>query len=239
MAISNPTADSLINWGVDHGKVCIVHHCLDYDEVLRESEKEPESLPPGSGQSIKILVPGQLLRTKGQHTAIQAAELLKGKGYDFVMWIVGGTRVCDDSSYQEYLEHLIFKGGLEKKVFLLGRRSDIPSLMRLANIVAFPTHTEGLPRVVLEAMALKRPVVSTPVGGILDLIVDGETGLLVPIDEPQALAEKIERLILNKELSSDLVYNAQGVLFEHFSLDKYIESVKSGFELARNSKQGL
>jgi glycosyltransferase involved in cell wall biosynthesis len=208
----------------------VVFNTIDYDSVVRASKKEPSGKLSGQKKSLKILVPGQLLRTKGQHTAIQAASLLNQKGVDFVMWIAGSASVADKSKYHEYLKELVLANGLEERVFLLEWCPDIPALMRLADVVVLPTHTEGLPRVILEAMILKRPVISTPVGGVVDLIADGKTGLLGPVDDARALAENIEKLIHDRNLIDCITQKAYEQVIESFSVKNHVKAVRYAFE---------
>ena len=86
-------------------------------------------------------------------------------------------------------------------------------------MLALPSWTEGLPLVVLEAMAHGKPVVATPVGGTPELVTDGETGLLVPPRDPQALAAALQRLLEDAELSRRLGEAGRRRVEERFSLD--------------------
>jgi glycosyltransferase involved in cell wall biosynthesis len=239
LAVSNATAKAMADWGIPRRKIRVVLNAIDYESVVEDSRKKALGELPGYDRDFGILVPGQLMRTKGQHTAIQAAALLEQQGYDFTMWIAGDVSIADKSKYAEYLKKLISENSLENSVFLLEWRPDLPALMRLADIVVFPTHTEGLPRVVLEAMILKRPVISTPVGGVVELIVDGETGLLGPVDDARALAENIEKLIRDKDLIDRITQNAYKQVTERFSVERYVESVKHAFDdvLEKKGKQ--
>lgn len=230
LAVSNPTLEAMARWGVEKEKIHVVFNTIDFNRIIEAAAKEPCEPPPRRDRKFKILVPGQLLRTKGQHTAIKAAGILDNKGTDFVMWLAGHVSLGDIRNYDLYLKNLISENKLEERVFLLGWRPDIYPLMKLADIVVFPTHTEGFPRVVLEAMFLRRPVISTPVGGIVDLIVDGETGLLGPVDDEKTLAENIEKLMDDKDLVRRITQNGYKQIPQKFSVEKHIESVRSGFE---------
>lgn len=230
LAVSNPTAKSLESWGVQKEKIHVVYNSIDFDEVLEDSRKELLTSPPQIDKSFKILLPGQLLRTKGQHTAIEAAGLLKKKGLDFVMWLAGDVKMGVGDEYRQHLQKTIGDYGLEDNVFLLGFREDVRALMRLSDVVILPTHSEGLPCVVEESMILRRPVISTPVGGVTDLIIDGETGLIVPVDDTKALAQSIEKLMLDKELRNRIAQKASEHMYKNFSLDKQIETLSTVFE---------
>lgn len=236
LALSNPTKESLIKWGVPREKVHVVFTTIDFEEIIRASKEQLTGQLPGMDKYPKILVPATLLRTKGQHTAIQAAQILKQKGLDFVMWLAGDVSMGDRSGYTDYLHELIRDNGLEETVYMLGWRSDVPGLMRLADSLVLPTHTEGLGRVIAEAMLLRLPVISTPVGGVTDLIIDGETGLLIPVNDEKALAEGLEKLMSNKDFAHSIADKAFNQMFERFSPEKHIELVKAGFQYAIEKK---
>lgn len=89
-------------------------------------------------------------------------------------------------------------------VELLGARHDVPNLMNAADVVSLTSRTEGQPIVLLEAMSLGKPIVSTAVGGVTDLVIDGETGLLVSPKEPAAFVEALLRLAVDTRLGERL-----------------------------------
>lgn len=229
-AVSNATAQALQSWGVKKDKIFVVYHAIDFDRIIEDSQKEFVTRPPRMDKPLKILVPSCLLRAKGQHTAIEAACLLKKKGLDFVMWLAGDVKMGAGDEYQQYLRKLICDYGLEANVFLLGYRKDVLALMRLSDVVIFPTHTEGLGRVIEEAMMLKRPVISNPTGGVTDLIIDGETGLLGSIDNAEGIVKNLEKLMLDKDLENKMTNQAYEYLRENFSLNRHVELVESAFE---------
>ena len=99
--------------------------------------------------------------------------------------------------------------GLARYVHLVGQRSDVPCLMTAADLFVLPSQFEGLPLVVLEAMASGLPVVGTRVGGLQTLIDDGESGLLVPAGDYQALADAIARVLTDPRLRMHLAHGAR------------------------------
>lgn len=238
LAVSNPTKQALQSWGVNGDKIYVTYNnALDLDLVQERNLKVLNESAPGPNSSFKILVPACLLWTKGQHTAIKAAVRLNREGVNFAMWFSGDIAVGDKSGYVDYLKKLIVENKLEEKVFLLGWRNDIHSLMRLSDTVLLPTHSEGLPCVILEAMVLKRPVVATPAGGIPDLVVDGETGLLFPIDDEKKLSRCLQRLIDDKDLGRRLAEKAYGHVYDKFHPDKQLGLVVAAFESAMADKK--
>jgi len=89
--------------------------------------------------------------------------------------------------------------GVPEKVWFLGWRDDIPEIMCILDIFALPSLNEGMGRVLVEAMAAGRPIVASNVGGIPDLVCQGKNGLLVPPEDPKALARELLFLIANPD----------------------------------------
>jgi glycosyltransferase involved in cell wall biosynthesis len=102
--------------------------------------------------------------------------------------------------YQRELERTAERLGVRDRVVFAGRIEDAGRLLADVDVLALPSWTEGLPLVVLEAMARRRAVVATPVGGTPEVVVDGVTGLLVPPRDPDALADALRRLLADAPL---------------------------------------
>jgi glycosyltransferase involved in cell wall biosynthesis len=230
LAISNPTKKALQSWGVRGEKIHVVYDGVELNSVTRPAPEGVNEVLPCLNSNFKILVPASFLWTKGQHTAIKAAGMLKQQGVDFVMWLTGGTALGGTSEYSDYLKKLIYENGLQGKVYLLGWIRDIKDLMRLSDVVVLPTYTEGLPRSIVEAMVLKRPVITTPVGGIPDLIVDGRTGLLFPVEDEKALSSCLQRIAGDRDLRLRLAESAYKRIYNEFHPDKQIRLVVEAFE---------
>jgi glycosyltransferase involved in cell wall biosynthesis len=136
----------------------------------------------------------RLAPQKGQRTLLEAARLVPEA--DFV--------IAGDGELRAELER-----DAGPNVRLLGARHDIPDVLASLDVFAFPSRFEGLCLAVIEAQAAGVPVVATPVGGIAETVVDGETGLLVPVDDPEALADKIRFLLEHTEERERLAANAR------------------------------
>lgn len=147
------------------------------------------------GDEIRLIHVSTIsLLTKGQDILIKAVKILLDKGYNVKALIVGGGR------YKEVYERLAKDMEIESAIIFTGNissKEELHSLLYNSDIFVFPTQTEGLPRVLLEAMAYSLPCISTPVGGIPELL-DKEY-LLDPFDV-NAFAEKIEYMINNPKI---------------------------------------
>jgi glycosyltransferase involved in cell wall biosynthesis len=167
-----------------------------------------------------ILAVGRLVEKKGFNILIEAVRLLHEAGHPVRCRIIGGG---DD---RPHLAAQIKASGLGDVVELLGPRpqSDVVAMMRTAAVLACPCVTgqdgnrDGLPTVLLEAMALGTPVIGTDVTGIPELVRDGETGLCVPEGDPEGLADGLARLLASHELRLKLAAAARTAIERDFDI---------------------
>ena len=111
--------------------------------------------------------------------------------------------------------------GCPRRVELLGARADIPELLAHSDVFVLSSRSEGFPVSVLEAMAAGLPVVATDVGGVAEAVEDGETGLLVPATDAEALARALERLLADGELRRRLGAAGRARALSLFDLPRY------------------
>lgn len=169
---------------------------------------------------IHIIFTARMVREKGTLVLIEAAELLR-QGYeqkaDF--WLCGGLSKNPNAlSEQELRQHCD-----GEYIQWLGFRSDVKELLRRASIVAFPSYyREGVPRSLIEAAAIGRPIVTTNSIGCKDTVIDGYNGFLVPVKDSAALAEKIKILIDDKALRYRMGANSRKMAERDFSLDTVV-----------------
>ncbi|MCP6718831.1 MAG: glycosyltransferase family 4 protein [Patescibacteria group bacterium] len=155
----------------------------------------------GLDNKFTIMTIARLEKVKGIRYLIQSLPLLD---INYQLLIVG------DGSERESLENMVKKLGLDNKVEFLGQiqNEKIPDYLIVADCSILPSLKEGFGIVILEAIASKVPVVATRVGGILDIIEDEKTGLLVESKNPDQIAKAIYRIYSQPELARDLVANA-------------------------------
>lgn len=125
-------------------------------------------------------------------------------------------------SQRSLLEQRIVSLGLTGRVRLLGVRDDVPSFLKACDVFVFPSHTEGLPNALLEAMAAGCPIVCTDIPANRELIRDGENGLCVPVRDPTALADAIRRLLGDRSLAGRLASGARHDAHTARSLDQML-----------------
>jgi glycosyltransferase involved in cell wall biosynthesis len=117
---------------------------------------------------------------------------------------------------------LVSKLGISEQVDFLSVRNDVPELLSAADSVLMPSLTEGFPRTAIEAMAAGKPVIATNVGGTPEAIIDGETGILVPARDSDALASAIVRLVGDSDLQARLGAAGRERAAQNYSVDKYV-----------------
>jgi glycosyltransferase involved in cell wall biosynthesis len=176
------------------------------------------------GASQIVLTVGHLSEIKGHVAFLRAAALLSASHPGCRFWLLGDETT--DKGARKRLESLARDAGILDRVEFLGWRSDVPDVLRAADVVAMPSLNEGLPLALLEAMACGRPVVATPVGGVPEAIEDGRTGLLVPPDDAEALARAISTLLDDIELRSRVGQLARCTIEERFALPRVVRRIE-------------
>ena len=186
VAISQFGKSQLYRWvGFrDWPKIKVVHCGLE--QSFFEHESKPISAEP------RLLCIGRLCEQKGQLLLIEAAKQLVERGIEFKLTLAG------DGEMRSEIEMLISRYGLESYIDITGWISseEVKRQLEMAQIMVLPSFAEGLPVVIMEAMALKRPVISTYVAGIPELVMAGETGWLCPAGDVKALVNTLETAIV-------------------------------------------
>lgn len=177
---------------------------------------------PARLQKIRLLNIGRLSPEKGVSYLIDGVYKMREKyGYDVTLTIVGS------GMEESHLKEKIKKMGLNGCVKFLGYipyNSEIINLYRNSDVFILPSLTEGVPKVILEALANGLPVIATSVGGIPEIIKDGENGILIPPADSEAIANAIHRLINNKNLIIDMIKKGLETIKE-YTLEKQRERV--------------
>ena len=187
-------------------------------------ERFPPPLPATINATARILSVGRLVSFKGFEHLIDACAELTRRGLDFTCEIIG------DGPLRENLQAEIDKANLSSRIALLGSLSQgaVLEKLRAADIFALASVVDGqgasdvFPTVILEAMSAARPVVSTRLAGIPELVVHEETGLLAPPGDAAALADQLEQLIPDPALRLRYGQAGRGRMEEHFRIEKTV-----------------
>ncbi len=193
----------LLGRGRRRPRVTVIRNGIDVVRIQEDARPVRQRIVP-SGSFGMI---GSLERVKGPDLLLQAAVLLARRFPDRRCVFVG-----DGSMGSELRQRANVLA--PRNIDFLGRRDDERRVMAQLDVVVAPSRIEGLPLALLEAMALGRPVVATRVGGIPDLIENEVTGLLVPSDDPAAIANAVGRLFTEAELAGRLGRAARESILE-------------------------
>jgi glycosyltransferase involved in cell wall biosynthesis len=172
---------------------------------------------------------GRLHEQKGHIYLLQAAALIH-QAYSQVRF-----RIIGDGPLRESLETQSRALGLNGIVEFLGARIDVPAQLRQFDLFILPSLWEGLPYVLLEAMAAGVPIVTTDVDGVREMITDGREGIVVPSRNAHALAAAVIDLMGNGARRADLGVKGAQVIKERFSLDAMIEQTVAVYSRAMNA----
>jgi glycosyltransferase involved in cell wall biosynthesis len=135
-----------------------------------------------------------------------------------------------DGALRPQIEDQVVRLGVARQVVFTGYRDDVARLLKTVDVVVLPSRWEGLPLVLLEAMACRKPIVASRVTGNVDVVVDGMTGFLVPSGVPQALAEKIVQLLQDARLRDDLGRHGRERVEQEFSLERMVGQIRSVYQ---------
>jgi len=226
ISVSNATAEYLHELrGVPKEKIHIIPYGVDLQKYIPKNGRSlKESLGVPEGCKTVGLV-GRLHEQKGHVYLIEAAQKIV-KEFPNVRFLFAG-----DGELRETLQKQVNDLNLQSYFNFLGFRHDIPELLQSFDIFTLPSLYEGLPNVVLEAMASSLPVVATPVDGTKEAVIPEETGSLVPEKNPDVLADSIIRLLKNEELAKKYGNAGRKRVEDYFSLEGQISQFE---DLYRN-----
>ena len=199
VAISPAVAEALLEGGVDPPRIRTIPSAVDPAMLWPRSSRQAVRTAEGVGLEEPLLLAlAALVRRKGLDVLIEALRRLAAEGPPPRLWIAG------EGPERGALEAQALRAGLGDRVRLLGRREDAADLLAACDVFVLPSRREGLGVAALEAMAAGRPVVASRVGGLAAAVLDGRTGLLVPPEDPAALAAAIATLLGDGALRSRL-----------------------------------
>ena len=198
--------------GFNPQKLHLIQNGIDLVRFQNPDSKEKVEarlgLPPGRRWAVIV---GRLVPLKGHRFLLEALSLLAKDFPDLGLLIAG------DGEEEASLRALSEEKGLSDRVVFLGLRRDIPDILGLSEVLVLPSSREGLPIVLLEAMAAGRPVVVTPVGGIPEVVLEGKTGLFVT-QEPTSIAMALKRILDHPEGAHVMGQNARQLIEERYDI---------------------
>ena len=220
VANSDVCAERLRREGVAPDRISLIRNGLDLGAF---------GLRPSPPRRHRIVCVGGLRPEKAHEVLVAAIGRLRPAWPDVKLRLIG------DGPCEAALRELAAGLGLLDCVEFLGRRDDIPALLREADVFVLPSRTEASPSTVLEAMGAGLPIVASRVGGVPEAVTDGVTGLLVPPDNVDALVGAVSHLFATPSLGERLGLAARRHVQDHYSLARMVSAFENLYlaELAR------
>lgn len=216
-AVSENFKEMLVSRGFPADKITVIYNGLDFDAPVKTVSRQEFLKKHGLNIPEEAKIVGILARLhpiKGLDIFLQGAKTVAEAELD-THFLIGG-----DGERRDRLLALRDKLGLKDRVHFAGHISDPLPFMQALDINTLTSYSESLPYVLLEGALLRKPSVSSDVGGIRKLIIDGETGLLFPAGDAAAFAGRLLTLLRNGELAKQLGENLYRHARENFSLAK-------------------
>lgn len=189
--------------------------------IQSKEEKKKRKAALGIDEDVHIITHiAEFNDNKRQLDVVHACALMKKERSDFVVLLVGSGE-SESRIRQSIPEH-----GLDHHIKCLGFRTDIPDILGITDIGLLVSIREGLPRSIMEMMAHRIPVVATNIRGSRDLVENGETGWLVPVKTPEAIAKKCLLLLENKQLARQMGERGHERIEAHFSLPSVLREME-------------
>jgi glycosyltransferase involved in cell wall biosynthesis len=219
----NPSKVSVpVYIGVDIEKFTVLSES-DIQRVRKELKiKEPDSV---------IGFVGALSEQKGLIYLVDAVDSLRHEFPNLRCLLIG------EGEQERHLKAKVNELGLHEHVLFLGQRYDIPELLSLMDIFVLPSLWEGLPQVILEAMAARCPVLATAVDGTPEIITHGVDGWLIPPHDRSALRDSLVKLLKNEELRKNLANRGYETVCERFSVKRMVSEFDNLYKRYLYAKQ--
>lgn len=226
IAVCGEFAKQLAAAGVQRDRIRVSHNSVKPPRIISSDEKLSLRERFGiAGDERVVLAVGRLSREKGHADLIESIALLRAAEPDlkFKLLIVG------EGPEQANLSRAVTERNIDSHVVFAGHVGDVAPFYAIADVLALPSHSEGSPNVLLEAMAAGLPVVATSVGGVPEIATSEVNALLVPPRDPSAFAEALRRVLTELELARTLKSNAIARASE-FSPESHAQSLIEIYE---------
>jgi glycosyltransferase involved in cell wall biosynthesis len=228
------------SYGLRPGLVRTVPNAIEIPEVAHDPQRRDRVRRELGATRDDLLVGtvGRLMEPKKGLVIFLAAARLLARDFPRVRFAVVG-----DGPAREALEARAAREGVSHRTVFAGLRRDVPDVMRALDLFVQPSKWEGFGITLLEAMAVGTPVVASRVGGVPEVVVDGETGILVPPGEPEPLAEACAALLRNRERAGRLGESGRARAVASFGIDRLVGELaalyRELYERRRGGAPGL
>lgn len=222
LCVSHGVAESLQRQGIAPDKCVVVRNAIDGEQAL----PSPAALPAGAAGRLVIGTVGSLVARKSVDHLLRAAARLSAKGLPLYVLIVG------DGPQRPELERLAAELGLAGHLSFAGFQKAALPWIAAMDVFVLASAKEGLPRVILEAMLLGKPVVASRVVGARELVIENETGLMYEYGDPGALAACLQLLAQDANKRAGMGAAGRARVLAEYSIGHYVEAVEEALQNA-------
>ena len=230
IAVSHAVARFLTTCGYKAERIQVIHHGIP-DPLATASPKASPTLSVGDNGLYTLLMVARIVPAKGHDTALHAMAHLKHLP---VKLLLAGDPHAGCGPDMVALSDAL---GLAGRVEFLGHRTDVTALMLNANLLLAPSRREALSLTLIEAAACSLPVIASRVGGIPEVVQDGQTGCLVPVDDPMALAQTVEKLLAQPDSMQSLGQRARHAFESSFTEKSMLNATLTAYFSIVGGKQ--
>ncbi len=225
IAVSEETKESLIEEGIDAARIEVIANGIDSNRLKAQMNRmevfHKFQIDPKKRLVITI---GRLCPVKGQEEFLNGAKRVNSEMPDTV-WMIVGKDIEFHGAYEGKLKMLARDLGLNGQVVFAGYQNDPLSLLSACDLFVLPSYIEGMPLVILEAMALGKAVIGSAIGGISEVVKDGETGILIPAGDSRALGSAMLKLLKDPKLAHKMGEAGLARVRQHFSEDQMVQHI--------------
>jgi len=233
ITVSNDIKNRYLTYGwLPPDFITVIHNGIEPSE---ERKTQPEAVLAQYGipeASPVISIFGRLVKQKQHHIFLEVAKNILKDWPEAVFLIVGdGPLMPDIKAYSKEL-------GIMDNVYFLGYQEQVMDFYSVSDVLLLTSEDEGMPYVILEAMDAGVPVVAFEVGGVGELVADGETGFLVPPNDIFLMTQRVQELLLSPEMRLSMGRKGRERILRHFTKKRMIDDIESLFQRTLKEKKG-
>jgi glycosyltransferase involved in cell wall biosynthesis len=228
--VLNKEAYSNYNLNIDKNRLSLIYDGLNLEEYRNfKSTCFREEYNLNSAMLIGSI--GRIVEGKGQKEFVLVAKEILEKKQNIKFVITGDAKTGPDA-YFKNVKELAASNNLDESLIFTGWREDVKNVLSALDIFVFTstTYAEGLPNIIIEAMALAKPVVSTRIAGPADIVVDGKTGFLVPAGDIRTMANKIIYLLEHPDIARRMGEEGRKRAEELFDIKKQVKKIEALYQ---------
>lgn len=230
VCVSQAIQEPLLRQGMSDSKTVVIYDGIDFGKIA--AKREPDSIRAayGIGKEEPIIgVVGNIKQWKGQETVVRATAFLKTVWPGIRCLLVGGTAAGDP--YIKKLDYITEELGIRDNVIFTGFKKNPVDFMNVMDVVIHSSiEPEPFGMVNLEAMYMKKPVISTKIGGPLEIFKDGVDGILIDPGNPELLAAKVTELLSDPEMRAAIGQNAYDAVTRKFGIGDTVRKIQAIYE---------